>query len=170
MTIDDIFAAIAVHMKEGILFHDYLSICYDFIGITKYAKDHSQHYMEESKGYRSLLHYYCSHYHKLLKLKEPVAPTPIPESWYRYDTFQVDVKTKMATIEELTTKWVDWERATKKLYSEMYCAALEIKDAAAAIYIDKLVTDVTKELKQAEQLLIDLQSINYDLPTIFTGW
>ena len=170
MTIDEVFSKLATHMIEGLMFHDEVSICYDFIGLQAYAKEHSEHYMEESKGYRSLLHYYASHYHKLLKKESVSSPKLIPESWYKYSTIEVDINTKRNTIKELTTKWVEWERATKQLYQEMYCEANALKEVASAFYIGKLVQDVSKELKKAEQLLIDLESIGYDMPTILTGW
>lgn len=170
MSIEEIFTKLAIHMKEGIQFHDEATICYDFIGIRTFAKEQQKHYIEESQTYRSLLHYYSTHYHKLLKL----APVPehqlIPESWYKYDTFQVDTPTKQKTIREITNKWIAWERATKQLYQEMYCEASAIKEIASEFYISKLIKDVTKELKEAEQLLIDLESIGYDMPTILTGW
>ena len=168
MSIEDIFTKIANHMVEGIAFHDQVSICYDFIGIRKFAKDHAAQYMEESKYYRSLLHYYSTHYHKLLKIEAAAIKPMFPEGWHRYDTFQVDISTKKKKIKELTNEWVSWERTTKTLYQEMYCAAINEKEIDAAMYIKKLIKDVSKELKEAEQLLIDLESIDYDMPTIIT--
>ena len=116
MTIDEVFSKLATHMIEGLMFHDEVSICYDFIGLRAYAKEHSEHYMEESRGYRSLLHYYISHYHKLLKIEPVPSSKLIPENWYKYSTIEVDINTKRNIIKELTTKWVEWERATKQLY------------------------------------------------------
>jgi len=56
------------------------------------------------------------------------------------------------------------------LYEDAYCELINEKDIAGAFYIYKLIKEVTKELKEAEQLLIDLESIGYDMPTILTGW
>ena len=170
MSIEDIFTKIANHMVEGIMFHDQVSICYDFIGMRRFAKDHAEQYIEESKYYRSLLHYYLTHYHKLLKIEIAPMPQIFPDGWHRYDTFQVDISTKKKKIKELTNEWVNWERTTKTLYQEMYYAAIEEREIAAAMYIQKLIKEVTKELTRAEQLLIDLESIDYDMPTILTGW
>ncbi len=168
MNIEEIFNKIANHMLEGIEFHDQICRCYYFIGILKYAKDHEQHYFEESKYYRSLLRYYSSHYHRLLKIENIMNPKIIPESWFKYSSTAVDLNTKQKTIKELTNKWVEWEHTTKKLYQDMYCEAISIKEVAAATYINKLIENVSKELKHAEQLLIDLESIGYDMPTIIT--
>lgn len=165
----DTFAQIANHMREGIDFHDQVSRCYDFMGIKRFARDHSKHFMEESESYRSLLHYYSTHYHKLLKIEDKKASNLIPENWYKYDTFAVDMKTKANYIQDLTRRWIDWERQTQRLYQDAYLTLLEEKDVAGANYVNKLVKEVTKELKEAEQLLIDLESIGYDMPTIIQG-
>lgn len=169
MSIEEIFTNIANHMLEGIKFHDQVAICYDFIGIKTYAKDHMKQFIEESQYYRSLLHYYSSHYHRLLKIDTPKDMKIIPDSWYKYSTMSVDVVTKQNTIKDLMKKWIDWEKSTRQLYEDMFQAAFEIKDFAASHYIKKLILKVTKELKEAEQLFIDLESISYDMPTIIKG-
>ena len=166
MTIDEVFSKLATHMIEGLMFHDEVSICYDFIGLQAYAKEHSEHYMEESKGYRSLLHYYASHYHKLLKKESVPSPKLIPESWYKYTTIDVDPNTKRNAIKELMTKWIEWEKSTKLLYQSMRQLLTSINEVAAALELDKYILDVTNELEYAEKKLIKLNSINYDLVEI----
>jgi hypothetical protein len=36
--------------------------------------------------------------------------------WHKYTTMDVDTNTKRNSIKDLMTKWVEWERSTKKLY------------------------------------------------------
>lgn len=170
MNAEEVFTQIANHMKEGIDFHDQVARCYDFMGIKRFEHQHSKQFIEESEGYRSLLHYYATHYHKLLKIESKTFPNIIPDSWYKYDTFAVDMKTKMNYIQDLTRRWMEWERDTQRLYEDAYCELINEKNIAGAFYIYKLIKEVTKELKEAEQLLIDLESIGYDMPTILTGW
>jgi len=66
MTIEEIFTKLATRMHEGTMFHNELIKAYDFLGLWGYSKCQMYHYMEEQKGYRKLLHYYASHYFKLL--------------------------------------------------------------------------------------------------------
>jgi len=72
--------------------------------------------MEEIKGYECLLHYYSTHYHKLLNTNDVPNPDIIPGTWYKYNTMEVDTNTKRNTVKTLMEKWVEWERETKKLY------------------------------------------------------
>ena len=39
-------------------------------------------------------------------------------------------------------------------------------EVAAALFLDNYVLDVTHELKHAEKILLKIEAINYDAPTI----
>ena len=78
----------------------------------------------------------------------------------------VDVGTKRNAIRELMTKWIDWERSTKKLYQEMRHELASLNEFAAASYIDELINDVSAELRHAEKKFIYLETIGYDIVLI----
>ena len=103
-------------MVEGIMYHDEMAKAYDFLGLPGFSKCQDYHHLEETEGYRCLSHYYATHYYKLLQLEEITKPKLIPETWYKYTTWSVDTGTKKSTIKDLMTKWMEWERSTKKLY------------------------------------------------------
>lgn len=166
MTIEEIFARLATHMIEGTKIHCTMFKAYDFIGLCGYAKCHLYHYMEEIKGYECLLHYYSTHYHKLLNTNDVPNPDIIPGTWYKYNTMEVDTNTKRNTVKTLMEKWVEWERETKKLYQEMYKEALSIGEVAAANKIECYICDVSDELKHAEKKLIKLETLGYDIGDI----
>lgn len=166
MTIEEIFSELANHMAEGILYHNNLSKAYDFLGLFGFSKCQTYHAIEETQSYHALIHYYSTHYHKMLQDKELKSPELIPSSWYKYTTMDVDAGTKRNSIRELMTKWIQWEKSTKELYQSIRQEAYTLGDVAAALEIDKLIKDVTDELKHAEKKFIKLETIGYDLPTI----
>lgn len=55
-------------------------------------------------------------------------------------------------------KWIDWETKTKALYEEM-------KDLPG---VGKYLESVTEELAKAKEKYMMLESIGYDLPTIYS--
>jgi negative regulator of replication initiation len=116
MTIEEIFTKLASHMKEGLEYHDLFAQAYHFIGLRGYAVSQEHHFLEESQSYKLLLRYYAKHYHKLIILENFDKPKIIPETWYKYTTMAVDTNTKRNAVKDLMTKWIDWERSTKKLY------------------------------------------------------
>ena len=168
MTIEDIFNKLASHMIEGIMYHDEFAKAYDFLGLYGYAKCQDYHHLEEEQEYRCLSHYYAKHYFKLLQTKEIPKPEVIPQAWFKYTTQDVDASTKKTAIKDLMNKWITWEKSTKELYQIMRQELMQIGEVAAALYIDKYICDVNKELRHAQRKLIYLETINYDLITIMS--
>lgn len=163
MTIEEIFNKIASHMRDGINFHDELVKAYDYLGLYGLSKCHIHHSSEEKYNYLQLSHYYMTHYFKLLKLENMSESKLIPETWYKYTTQAVDGGTKRNSIKELMEKWIKWEQETKKLYQEMRQELIQLNEIAAALYIDKFINDVDKELSHAQKKLIRLETIGFDL-------
>lgn len=168
MTIEEIFNKLASHMCEGVAMHDEMAKAYDFLGLWGLAKCHTYHMVEEKCGYRCLNHYYATHYFKLVQLADIPKPKLIPDTWYKYSTQAVDVGTKRGAVKDLMTKWVEWERKTKKFYQEMQQELTTLGELDAAMKIDCYIRDVSKELHNAEKQLIKLETISYDIGTIIS--
>lgn len=166
MTVDEIFTKIITHMIEGLMIHDELANRYDFLGLYGFAKCHEFHYLEESYGYKCLMHYYSTHYHKLLNIDKIPAPKIIPENWYKYSTMEVDTNTKRQAVKNMMGKWIEWERDTKKLYQEMHHALCDLNEFAAVNKIDEYLYKVDDELIHAEKKFIKLETLGYDVNTL----
>ena len=168
MTVEEIFNQLASHMIEGMMIHDALSKGYDFLGLCGFAKAHEYHHIAETKGYQCLLHYYSTHYHKLLESKNIPEPDIIPSSWYKYTTMDVDTNTKRQAVKTMMEKWVQWERDTKALYEKMYTELWALGEIAAANKINCYICDVTDELKHAEKKWIKLTTLEYNINSIIS--
>ena len=166
MVIEEIFNKIASHMIEGIMYHDEMTQMYYFLCLYGYASQQEYQYLEENYNYRRLSRYYIKHYYKLLQIENKEQPKLILETWYKYTTMAIDAGTKRRLIKDLMTKWIEWEKKTKKLYQDMRRELDAIGETAAASFIDKYVDDVSNELHHAEQQLIMLETIDYDIVQI----
>ena len=107
-----------------------------------------------------------NHYNMFAPFEDMNNPQAIPDSWYRYTRQEVDTSTKKSSVKAGVERWVKWEKETKQLYQDMYKELIDIGEIAAAEKIACYVCDVDCELKYAERKHLDLESINYDLPTI----
>lgn len=166
MIIEEIFAKLKNHMLEGMVFHDQMARYYDFLNLKGYKRCHEYHYFDETLGYRRLCRYFMNHYHMFIPFDDMDNPRVIPESWYKYTRQEVDTGTKKSAVKAGIEKWVKWEHETKDLYQKMYQELMNIGEVAAAEMLACYVKDVNCELKYAERKHIDLESVNYDLPTI----
>lgn len=166
MTVEEIFNKIISHMEEGLCYHKELAKAFDFIGLWGFSKCQLYHQCEELQEKMLLEHYYAAHYFRLIQLENFTKPEIIPSSWFKYATQSVDTNTKRDAVKNLITKWIEWERSTKKFYQEMQHELEAINERDAAERIQKCTHDVSHELHNAEKLLIKLETINYDIVTI----
>ena len=139
---------------------------YDFLHLCGYKKCHEYHYLEENQGYRKLHHYYVEHYNKLIGLDDIKRPNIIPNSWYRHKREDVDYQLKCQSIETGMEIWINWEKQTKQFYQKKFKQLIQLGEIAAAIFLQQYVCDVSDELRRAENELLDLKAINYDMVSI----
>lgn len=169
MTVEELFNKLLVHMREGVQFHTEMALAYDYLNIEGLYACHIYRAYDEKQSFERLYHYYITHYFKLLQLENISQSKLIPETWYKYTTQAVDSGTKRNAIKELMEKWVKWEQETKKLYQEMRQELIQLGETASALYIDQYIIDVDNELQDAQNKLMRLETINYDLIEI-TNW
>lgn len=93
-------------------------------------------------------------------------PNVIPSSWYGYLRSDVDVSTRIKALKDGMDIWIDWEKETVELYSEMYRELCDISEFVDAEYIKNLMLDAKIEYTNAVQLKLCLESVDYDLDYI----
>lgn len=169
MTVEEIFSRMKAHALEGMVFHDEMARYFDFLNLCGYRECHKMHYEDETEGYRKLCEYYMNHFNRLLPNAPMERPNVIPESWLGYTRQDVDAGTKTSAVKTAIKRWVEWERETKDLYESMYAELLNENEIAAASFVLEYVKDVDRELKDAEKMHIDLESVGYDIGFILSN-
>ena len=120
-------------MVRGLMTHSDFADYYYFLGLEKYGDEHHERYVDESLCHRKLQKWYILHYNKLLPQERVDYKTFIPESWHKYNRFDVDSGTISKSVKTGLNMWVDWERETKKLYEQMYKELMTLDEITAAI-------------------------------------
>lgn len=167
MSVENVFAEISEHMLKGLMFHEEMANYFAFLCLEGYSQCHEHHYREESKSYRKVTNYYISHYNQLIPKRGRLeTPQLIPNTWYGHDRKDVDANIKRNAIREAFQSWVDWEKETKELYETKRSKLCEMKEVAAALFIDCFIKDVDNELKDAQTEMLNLMAINFDMPYI----
>ena len=163
MTVEEVFINISSHMCEGVQFHKQMADYYSFLGLSGYATCHEYHFLQESRSYYELCKYYICHMNRLLPNKMIENNDVIPSSWYRYKRHDVDANTVRTSVRQGLERWVEWESETKKLYEQMYNELLQINEIEIANEINKLIEDVSEELRKAESYQLNKKSADYDM-------
>ena len=167
MTIEEIFIDLRAHLMKGVVMHQTMMEAYDFIGLRGYSKCQEFHCREEMDNYLCIIRYYMNNYQQLLRKKDGEEQVSVfSSSWYKYSRQDVDNNTRRNSIKEFMTKWVNWEEETKTFLQNIYKDLVELNEVDAALLIQTLIQDVTHELNDAKQKLLELEIINYDLVEI----
>lgn len=166
MEVKEIYSKIASHMIKGMMIHAQMADYYDFLGLQGYKRCHEYHYFKESCAYRGVSRYFINHHNMLIPEERIEDPNLIPESWYDHTRDDVDMSTKKSAVKSGLTKWVEWERETKKLYEQMYHELMELNEVASACKIKELICDVDCELKMAERYWLNKEATGYDMVQI----
>ena len=166
MTVDEIFSQACTHMVEGVMVHLQMSNYFNFLSLKGYYLCHKYHYYEENNNYLRLSNYYLTHYNKIPIDNKINNPQIIPETWYRYTRYNVDNSTRKSSIQQGFEEWVNWERQTKIFYTKLYKELVNINEIAASLELQKYIEDVDFELEEAEQMLLELESLDFNISDI----
>ena len=164
MELKEIYSKIASHQIKGMMIHAQLADYYDFLGLQGYKRCHEYHYLKESCAYRGISRYFINHHNMLIPEEKIEDPEVIPESWFEHTRDDVDSATKKNAVKSGLTKWVEWERETKKLYEQMYQELMNIGEVASAFKIKELICDVDCELKKAERYWLNKEADTQNPP------
>lgn len=167
MTVNEVFEKLDAHMKEGIMFHDNMANYYDFLDMMGFKRMHEYHFFCEAAAMRGLNRYFINHFNALINSDVKARSDAIPSAWYTHIRRDIGTNTKRTAVKSAMEAWRSWEEDTKKLYESCYCDLCKLEEVAAACKVKELIEDVDMELKTADRLYIKLQSIDYDLPTIY---
>ena len=162
-TVEEIYNEINFRQIAALMFHRQMSDYFDFLGLRGYKRLHEYQYLCESRENLRVSRYYINHHGKLLSDSFSGEVKMIPAAWLTANRISVGKATKQKAVEDGFNTYHSWEAETKAVY-EKYAARLrEAGHEADAIFVDYLVEDVDKELKNVERIIIELISTGYDM-------
>lgn len=163
MTCTEIFQEISKRQITALMLHDQLKDLYDFLGLPGFKCWHYHQFIQESKGFQKLKHYFVSTHNKLLNHAKTEQPKQlIPDDWYNYTRMDVTPQLRKQYVEMSFEVYKDWEEETKRCYEEYSKALYDMGKTADACRVECLVNDVSCELKQLYKWMIKLKASGYD--------
>lgn len=166
MTIDEIFSKLSSHMIQGMMTHEQLMNCYEFLGLSGYAACHEYHYLSETKGYIKLCRYKVKHFGTLIQNKKVTDPEIIPTSWLEASRDLTDFQTRKKAMSAAIDTWIDWEEQTKRLYNDCYKAFYELNEMAAADLVLSYINSVEEEIVFAKEERLKKIAMDFDIVSI----
>ena len=162
-TAEEIFAQIKNRQIAALMFHGQMADYFDFLSLHGYKRLHEYQYFAESAEFRHISRYYINHHGKLLPEGFDGDIRAIPDAWLTANRMAVGKSTKQKAVEDGFNQYHEWETETKAVYSRYAARLRELGHEADAIMVDRLVEDVSHELKCLDRIILDLISAGYDM-------
>ena len=162
-TPEEIFSEINNRFIGAIMMHGQFADYFDFLGLRGYKRLHEYQHLAESIERRKVCRYYINHHNALVKEDFSGEVKIVPDAWYTAKRLSVGKSTKQKAVEDGFLEYHNWESETKSVYEKYAQKLREIGSVADAIFVEKLVEDVSAELKTVEQMISDLISTGYDM-------
>jgi hypothetical protein len=166
MPADDILAGLKARSLEGVMFHGRMREYFLYLGLRGYAAMHSFHETEERLGAEKLTDYFMAQNGILIPEKSAAAPDVIPAQWYRMRRQDTDAQWRRRAVRDGMTAWRDWEKSTAVSLKDMIFRLSSENEYGCCRLAEQKLSDVESEISGAEDMIFDLESIEYDLPTI----
>ena len=162
-TPEEIFSEINNRFIGAIMMHGQFADYFDFLGLRGYKRLHEYQHLAESIERRKVCRYYINHHNSLIKEDFSGEVKIIPDAWYTAKRLSVGKSTKQKAVEDGFIEYHNWESETKSIYEKYSQKLREAGAVADAIFVEKLVEDVSAELKTVERMISDLISTGYDM-------
>lgn len=166
MPADDILAGLKARSLEGVMFHGRMREYFLYLGLRGYAAMHSFHETEERLGAEKLTDYFMAQNGSLIPEKSVTAPDVIPAQWYRMRRQDTDAQWRRRAVRDGMTAWRDWEKSTAVSLKDMIFRLSSENEYGCCRLAEQKLSDVESEISGAEDMIFDLESIEYNLPTI----
>lgn len=164
---DEVFETIISHLTKGVMFHDRMMDLYGFLGLFGFKKMHEYQLYSEYMERRKAKCYVLEHMNVLIKdMPDEQGLNFIPEAWYGHTRHDLTSESKKQYIAPSFQGYKQWEEETKELLS--YCAneLMYMGQMAEFKEVMEMVEDVEKELHKLEELLLKLESVDFDMKYI----
>jgi hypothetical protein len=162
-TPEEIFPEINNRFIGAIMMHGQFANYFAFLGLRGYENLHEYQHLAESIERRKVCRYYINHHNALIKEDFSGEVNIIPDAWYTAKRLSVGKSTKQKAVEDGFLEYHNWESDTKSVYEKYAQKLRETGSVADAIFVEKLVEDVSAELKTVERMFSDLISTGYDM-------
>lgn len=148
------------------MFHGRMREYFLYLGLRGYAAMHSFHETEERLGAEKLTDYFMAQNGSLIPEKSVAAPDVIPAQWYRMRRQDTDAQWRRRAVRDGMTAWRDWEKSTAVSLKDMIFRLSSENEYGCCRLAERKLSDVESEIAGAEDMIFDLESIEYNLPTI----
>jgi len=164
----DILQNVLKRKLKGVMFHDDLQTCFDFLNMHGFKREHEYRTLSEMAEYKSMNRYIVNHYDKFpLKDVDRVEVNPLNLKFVE-NRKDITTEQKKQMLKMLFDMWCEWENETREIMESYVTQLAKMECNMDSMKVKSMLEDVTMEYKYIERRLIEYNNVNWDLHHIYS--
>lgn len=166
MSIEAVFSNICGRLHKAVRFHYQMIEYFNFLGLKGFSEIHKYQLFSEKNELVKVKEYYVENYNMILNETQVDETRYIPDNWIGLSRFDFEGGQKVVYVKEALETWAEWESESKKYYENRYCDSYDLHEIDACRFIDKLIADVSDEVRRADNLIVRIKGTGWDCARI----
>ena len=162
----EVFNQISNRLVEATMMHSELGDLFAYLGLDGFAKTQDYQFLSENYERQLVNRYAICHLGYVINNEDVRGSKYIPGELNGVSRIGVNVLDKKDMTRYAVETWVNWETETKELYGNWYVDLCDNHSISSSLFVDGLVRDVDDELKRANDILVKLKNVNYEMNDI----
>lgn len=156
------------HYITAIAFHREMADSNWFMSFPGFAMIHEYQHLDESNTQRKVKKYIIDNYY--IGVYDKVDGGPDDNEFRKFthgkSRFSITPSDKLKFIQESWNDYRKWESESLESYQNISSELFSIGKISDSNFVNSLISDVSNELSVLVDILLALQGMEYDLPTI----
>ena len=162
----EVFNQISNRLVEATMMHSELGDLFAYLGLDGFAKTQDYQFLSENYERQLVNRYAIYHLGYVVSNGGVRGSKYIPSELNGVSRVDVNVLDKKDMTRYAVETWVNWETETKELYGNWYVDLCDNHCISSSLFVDGLVRDVDDELKRANEILVELKNVNFEMRDI----
>lgn len=152
------------HQMDGIIFHSQMVDLYDFLHLKGFRKWQETMVKEEIECTAETQHHFIKRHHMLLPPYQKVYENNIiPNPWYEQSSMNISKEDIVKETKRSLHEYLNWEKGTLDMLAELSKKLIEHEAYSEYMDIREISEHVAGEIHYIECLMIELESVGYDV-------
>lgn len=156
------------HYCTAVSFHKEMADIYRFMSFPGFSALHEYQALDESITQRKVKHWIIDKYY--VAVYDKIEGEPEDNEFRKFSDgksrFSITPSDKWTFLQDSWADYRNWEKKTLELYQPIAKELMENGYVSDSNFVSELVGDVSNELSELVDIMLALQGMEYDIPTI----
>lgn len=153
--------------SEGIDFHGHMAEQFDFMNLKGFSQWQKEMRREEMENCEKTHKKFMSQHRMLLDPPDRrYQYDAMPQHWYGHSNMELSSEDISAQVRKSLNSCLQWEEETLEIYKQKARELTDLEAYEEYMQVKEMMTNVLKEIETIRDLIMELESVRYDMKHI----